>query len=315
MKAGTGSRVRNLGPVYIGLLLGSLFWGTSFAAAKIGLRELSPLNLVIVRFSMASALFLVILGCGRERSRIQLRDVPRFLVLGFLVVSSYFYFQFLALRYTTTVTSSLIIATSPIFTALISHVTGHDRLRALAVAGISFAFMGVILIVTQGHWNGLLQSGSWKGDLLLLLNALVWSSFTFYGKTLLQTYRPFVAIAYTQMAGTALLLPLAFFATRLAPDPLYIQIRHITWPTYLGALYLAAPCSVFAYYTWFKGVEALGPVKTSVFNYFNPLFAIAAAIVILHEPLSLLTVFGGAMVIVGVYATNLSRQQGIVAVD
>ncbi|HWQ09507.1 MAG TPA: EamA family transporter, partial [Holophaga sp.] len=64
MTAQGGRRAR----VYLGLAVGSLFWGTSFAAAKIGLRELSPLNLVIVRFAMASALFAVILGFG-ERPR------------------------------------------------------------------------------------------------------------------------------------------------------------------------------------------------------------------------------------------------------
>jgi len=47
------------GGVYFGLLAGSLFWGTSFAAAKIGLRELSPLNLMIARFGLASVLFAV----------------------------------------------------------------------------------------------------------------------------------------------------------------------------------------------------------------------------------------------------------------
>ena len=31
----------------------------------------------------------------------------------------------------------------------------------------------IVLIITHGHWNELLLSGSWKGDLLLLLNALV----------------------------------------------------------------------------------------------------------------------------------------------
>jgi drug/metabolite transporter (DMT)-like permease len=299
--------------VYAGLTLGSLFWGTSFAAAKIGLRELSPLNLVIVRFSLASVLFALIFGCGRRWPRIRLRDVPRFLVLGFLVIASYFYFQFLALRYTTTVASALIIATSPIFTALISHAAGRERLRAPAAAGIAAAFAGVVLIVTRGSWNGLLQSGSWKGDGLLLLNALVWSGFTVYGQTLLQDYRPFEAIACTQMAGTLLLLPLAFVATPLAPVPLYLQIRHLAWPTWLGALYLAVPCSVFAYHVWFKGVEALGPVRTSVFTYLNPLFAIAAAIIILREPLTVITLAGGALVILGVYATNSSRQRSLAA--
>ena len=259
-----------LGPVYLGLGIGSLVWGTSFAAAKISLREVSPLNLVLLRFGLASLLFAVILGCSRDRPRLPWHDVPRFLVLGFLVIASYFYLQFVALRITTTVSSSLIIATSPVFTALISHLTGRERLRGLAAVGIATAFAGVVLIVTNGRWSGLLGGDSWKGDLILLLNAVVWSSFTVYGRTLMQTYSPLVAIAYVQMAGTLLLLPLAFLATPLAPVPLVAQLRTLTWQTWAAALYLAGPCSVLGYVVWYQGVAALGAVRTSVFQLHQP---------------------------------------------
>ena len=136
---------------------------------------------------------------------------------------------------------------------------------------------------------------------------MVWSGFTIYGRKLTRTYRPIEAIAFVQIAGTLLLLPLAFFATRLAPEPLYIQLRHITWPTALGALYLAGPCSVFGYYAWYRGVEALGPVRTSVFAYLNPLFAIGAGLVLLRESPTLFTLMGGSMILLGVYATQRSR--------
>jgi drug/metabolite transporter (DMT)-like permease len=295
------------GAIYLGLGLGSLVWGTSFAAAKISLRELPPLNLVILRFGLASLLFAVILACRKDRPRLPWHDAPRFLVLGFLVIASYFYLQFLALRYTTTVSSSLIIATSPVFTALISHLWGRERLKGLAAVGIATAFAGVVLIVTNGKWSGLLGGDSWKGDALLLLNAVVWSSFTVYGRTLMQSYSPLAAIAYVQMAGTLLLLPLAFLATPLAPVPLAAQLRTLTWPTWVGALYLAAPCSVLGYVVWYRGVAALGAVRTSVFSYINPLFAISAAILLLHEPLTALTLVGGALVLLGVYTTNRTR--------
>ena len=302
-----------LGSVYLGLAIGALAWGSSFAAAKISLRQVSPLNLVILRFGLASLLFAAILGCRRDRPRLPWRDAPRFLVLGFLVIASYFYLQFVALHITTTVSSSLIIATSPVFTALISHLTGRERLWGLAAAGIAIAFAGVVLIVTNGRWSGLLGGDSWKGDLLLLLNAVVWSSFTVYGRTLMRTYSPLVAIAYVQMAGTLLLLPLALrWATPLAPEPLVAQVRNLSWSTWAAALYLAAPCSVLGYVVWYRGVAALGAVRTSVFSYINPLVAIAAAVLLLHEPLTALTLAGGALVLLGVYTTNRTRLAGAV---
>jgi drug/metabolite transporter (DMT)-like permease len=128
----------------------------------------------------------------------------------------------------------------------------------------------------------------------------------------MRTYSPLVAIAYVQMAGTLLLLPLAFVATPLAPEPLVAQVRTLSWSTWAAALYLAAPCSVLGYVVWYRGVAALGAVRTSVFSYINPLVAIAAAVLLLHEPLTALTLAGGALVLLGVYTTNRTRLAGAV---
>ncbi|SFM18931.1 EamA-like transporter family protein [Pelosinus propionicus DSM 13327] len=47
--------------IHLLLLTVPVFWGTSYVAAKIGMQDLLPLNLVIVRFIIASLLFSLIL--------------------------------------------------------------------------------------------------------------------------------------------------------------------------------------------------------------------------------------------------------------
>jgi drug/metabolite transporter (DMT)-like permease len=293
--------------IYLGLIAVSLLWGTSFAAAKIGLNELLPLNLVIFRFIIASFVFSIILLTMRGHNRIESRDIPRFVILGFLAITSYFYIQFTGLLYTTTINSALIIATSPIFTALFGRMLGWERISLPATIGIFIAFAGVSTIITNGQLSGIFETDTLKGNILLLLNAIVWAGVTVYGKTILLKYRPFVAMAYIHICGTILLIPFAFFPTPLAPVPLISQISGITQPTILTTLYLSLLCSVFAYHMWYVGVEKIGAVRTAVFTYLNPLFAMITGIWLLGEQMTVYIISGGLLIIVGVYITNQKR--------
>lgn len=176
--------------MYTALITVSFLWGTSFAAAKIGMYELEPLNLVIFRFLIASAVFgVVLLQTGTYRL-LRRQDIPRFILLGFLAIASYFYIQYTGLRYTTTINAALIVATSPIWTVLFSTILGYDSITPLGIAGIAIAFTGVSAIITNGQWINLFNPSTITGDILLLVNAVVWAGFTVYGKTILKNIGP-----------------------------------------------------------------------------------------------------------------------------
>ncbi len=295
------------GFIYAALLSVSFLWGASFAAAKVGMAELAPLNLVTLRFVIAAAIFGAILLLRRERSTIERADVWRFVVLGFTMVTSYFYIQFTALTFTTTVNAALIVATIPVWTAIFAAALGWERVLPLGATGIVVALGGVSLIIGGGRGGAdLLSSATLPGDVLILVNALTWAGVTLYGKAIMRKYPPFLTMAWTHIFGTLLLLPFAFVATPLAPVPLAGQIGGITWPTVGSALFLALLCSVYAYYVWYLGVERLGAVRTSLFSYFNPLFAAVVGVLYMGETLSVYVVSGGLIVLAGVYVTNVA---------
>jgi len=290
--------------IYAALLSVSFLWGASFAAAKIGMADLAPLNLVILRFILASAIFGGILLTRKSKAAVEKRDLPRLIGLGFFAVTSYFYIQYTGLKYTTTINAALIIATVPAWTALIGAGLGWERITAAGGLGIAVAFAGVALIVGGGRGADLLSSATLPGDCLLLINAVTWAGITVYGKTILKKYSPFVAMAWVHIFGTLMLLPLAFIPSPLAPAPLVRQLAGVTWPTVASAFYLAVLCSVYAYYVWYSGVEKLGAVNTAAFSYFNPLFAAIVGTLFMSETLSVYTVSGGGIVLAGVYLIN-----------
>lgn len=294
--------------LYAALTGVSLLWGTSFAAAQIGMRELAPLHLVTLRFILASLLMIIMLLCMQD-NRIDRADLPRFFGLGFMAITSYFWIQYTGLQYTSSIDAALIIATSPIATAFLAAATGGERLGRRVALGSAAAFTGVFLIITKGNLGALFQSQSSFGSLLLLCNSLVWASFTLYGKTVLKKYRPFVAIAYIHICGTLLLLPAASIPGLFAEQPILEAFSRITLPTVGAAVYLALLCSVYAYYIWYMGIEVLGAVRTAAFNYMNPMFAIIAGLLFMGETLSGWAAIGGALVLGGVYCINAANMK------
>lgn len=288
---------------YLGLIITCAFWGTSFAVAKIGLYQLSPVNLVILRFILASVMFGgMVLLLKRDAWRIDWKDIPLFIWLGFIGVAAYFVVQYYCLLYNTTVNTSLIIGTSPIITGFLAARFGGEQVSRRHFLGMGVAFAGLVFLVTKGDFNLDLWSAL-GANLLVLLNACMWSLFTLSGKRVLVKYDPFVVVAYLSIIGTMLMLPLAVIRTPLTEPTLVRQFGSITLLTWGTAAYLALTCSVIGYFFWYRGVQRLGAAKTAMFNYVNPLVALLTSLILFDEGINGFVLLGGALVLTGVYLT------------
>lgn len=294
--------------IYLALLGVSFCWGSSFAVAKIGVQELAPINLVIMRFLIAS-IFMGGILLFQRKFKLQKKDIPHFLFWGFIAISSYFAIQYTAIKYTSSVNAALIVATSPIFTVIFSRFLGEAKINLRIILGIIVAFSGVVLLITNGTMIALFTFETLMGDMLLLSNAIIWGLFTAYGKSVMKNYSPFAAMTYVHIFGTTMLLPLIFLRSPLATVPLYQEIMQISLPTICAIIYLAIFCSAYSYYIWYRAVEEIGAVKTSVFSYFNPVVAIFAGYILLDEALKIYSFVGGVIVLTGVTIINLSRSK------
>jgi len=303
--------LKKLYNIHFLLLTVPVFWGTSYVAAKIGMRDLLPLNLVILRFAIASLLFSLILLIKKKDVYLEKKDIPQFFLLGLMAITFFYYIHYTGLQYTTSTNAGLIMATSPIFAALFCVVTKKENVNKHNFLGIGIAFIGVLLVITQGKISSLYHQKTLFGDSLIILNALMWAWVTLKGKTVLEKYSPFVAMAYIHIFGTVLLLPFAFFSTSLAEISLWQQLRVVSWSTILAAIYLAVFCSVYSYFIWYVGVSKIGAVKTAAYNYFNPIMASLAGFIVFHEQITIYIALGGCLVILGVYITNQKMKLSI----
>ncbi|VBB08647.1 Hypothetical protein LUCI_3925 [Lucifera butyrica] len=303
--------MKKLYNIHLLLLTVPIFWGTSYVAAKIGMRDLLPLNLAIMRFVIASLLFSLILLLKKKDIYLDKKDIPQFFLLGFMAITFFYYIHYTGLQYTTSTNAGLIMATSPIFVALFCILTKQESVESHSLLGTCIAFIGVLLVITQGKISSLYHQKTLLGDSLIILNAMMWAWVTLNGKTVLGKYSPFVAMAYIHIFGTVLLLPFAFISTSLAEISLWQQLPAVGWSTILASAYLAIFCSVYSYFIWYLGVSKIGAVKTAAFNYFTPIMASLAGFTVFHEQMTGYIALGGFLVTLGVYITNQKMKLSI----
>jgi len=281
-----------------------ILWGCSFAVSKYGLQELSPLNLAGARFCLASVIFGVILLTQKPRRALERQDFLAMVVAGFMAITSYFYIQYTGLLYTTSINAALLLATSPIWTTIFGVALRQERITAKAFGGILLAFVGISLVISRGRTFSLFDLQTLRGDLMLLLNALVWAGFTLYGKKIMQKYPPFTAMAYIHIFGTIMLLPVILIPNGANPVTLLQQLPGVKISTIISIVFLAALCSVYGFGMWYRGITKIGAVRTAAFYYMSPMFALFAGVWLLNETFSLGVIAGGVMVVTGVYLTN-----------
>lgn len=284
------------------LSLVAIIWGGSFIAARVALRELSPIALATIRFLLAAAMFLPLLMAS-PRYRAPWRSIPKLTAFGLLAVTFYFIFQYNGVARTSASLSAIVITLSPLVTVLMSAVFLRERLNGSQGVGIIVATAGAVLLVTRGSVE-LGGNDYWLGIFFLILNVLGWGLYNILGKRALESQHPMTLTAYMTILGALCLLPFA------AVDGGLVALGSASSGTWLAIGYLVVLSSVVAYVAYNYALRILPASQASVFQFLNPVAASLLAYFLIDEPLTLATAIGGIMAIAGVYLVNRQATPG-----
>lgn len=288
--------------IYSKLILTMAFWGGTFIAARIAVQTMEPFAAAFCRFAIASlCLILLTLRLEGQLPRLTIRQGVLLLVLGLSGVFAYNAFFFLGLQTVPASRAALIVATNPVFIAIFSALLLKEPLTRLKIVGILLSLVGVTVVISGGNPATLFAGEVGQGELYILGCVASWVVYTLVGKRVMGNLSPLMATTYACLLGTLALLGVALLRGLVAD-----------WPTFAPAAWLSvAYLGIFgtaAGFNWYyEGVLAIGSAKASIFINLVPVFAIALAVLVLGEPITLPLVIGGALVITGVFLTNRSH--------
>jgi drug/metabolite transporter (DMT)-like permease len=279
-------------------------WGANFSVVKFALRDLAPLPFTTLRFLLASGVLWVFLKAGGDRVRINRLHWPAAIGLGLIGTTVYQTLFIYGIDWTHAGNASLMLASAPVFSTVLSTAFRQERSSPTAVAGVGTSVLGIALVVLGGSHGVSFGAGTLTGDLAVLIAAFAWSVYTVGSAPLVHRYGVVPMTAVTMWAGTLGLLIVSLPAV-LAQN--WTAVRPTAW---LAVSYSGVFAIATAYFLWYHCVRQIGNTRTAVYTNFTPLVALLVASLTLGEAPTLLQAVGAAGVLGGsvlVHAGKIDR--------
>ncbi|WP_241740631.1 DMT family transporter [Lysinibacillus sphaericus] len=274
------------------MLITSLLWGGNFVVAKTLVAHASPLTLTTVRWLIA-VIVLVPLVWWKEKKLVPPKQaIVPLMLMGVTGVAFFNIFQFLALERTTSTNAGLISTMNTISIALFSFVLLKEKITKWQLSAMILSLFGVVLVLSKGDWQLLLDFQFNTGDLWMLAAVCVWGLYSVCSKWAMQTTSPLMATFYAGIFGVLMLLP--FTSTDFT-------FTNVNTSFILSMLYTGIISTVVCMVFWNIGLQKLGATTSGIFLNFNPIFTALLAYLFIGENMSWLQGIGGLIVIVGCY--------------
>lgn len=271
-----------------------MIWGASSLAGKLALHSFPPMMLAFARFALSAGLMYGVAGACKVDLRVARQDWSRFWAMGVLGLALTYLLFYAGLSRTTVADASLLMATEPVYLAILSWALLREPMPLTKAMGIAAGLAGVILIVSHGgsllHWSGV-QAGGLMIALALTFEALS----SIVGKRLVSRYPAMTVITYQMAAGALALAPFAGWELWTSHAPIVLTPGAL-W----SFAYLVVPCTVLAYTVWFTLIERIQVSDISVFLFVQPLFGALIGAAVLHDPITSEAVIGSALVVAAI---------------
>lgn len=285
--------------IYSEALFAVIVWGASFIATKIALEDISPISIVWLRFLMGVIILGVAVVLRRQFALPDKKEWIYFALLGFLGITFHQWLQSNGLQTSEAGTTAWIVATTPVFMALLGWFLLRERLGWTKSLGILLAFLGVLVVVSKGDLASISvgRFGA-PGDVLILISAVNWAVFSALSRRGLKSHSASLMMFYVMSFGWLFTSVLFITATG------FQEIRSLTFVGWMAVAFLGIFCSGLAYIAWYDALKALTTAQTGVFLYLEPLVAVVVAFFLLGEQITLASLLGGAVILFGVWLVN-----------
>lgn len=274
-------------------------WAANFIVVKAANEQIPPVTFAFLRFSLAAATLLLALRWREGSFGWPGRDAVAILGLGALGFGVYQILWSIALQDIPAGDSALLVAATPVITALLAVTSGADTLTRTKIGGSLVSFAGVAVIVVSGP--GLSFGSALVGDLLTIVAAVCWSVYTAFGAPILRRHSPLRTTAWA-MVGGSLVLAIPGVFQGVAAD--WSAVRPEAWGGLLFSAFLPAG---IANVVVFSAIKLLGPTRITAYQFLVPFIAVLIGAAFLSEPIRVEQLVGGAVIVLGVVITRSDR--------
>lgn len=287
---------------YILLSLATIFWGIQPLCIKILIANWTPASLTCLRYLFISMILFFIMYLRHEKKFIPPKNcIIPLLLMGLTGIAINNVSQFTGLKYSTITNCTLIAATGPAVTALLSAIFIRERLKLLQWIGIVISFVGVIFLITKGSWEILTNFKFNPGDILFFTCQIVWAAYSIIGLRVMKHLSAIAVTAWSGLLGSIEVALFALFTNQLG----YVNLDISGWSSFAFVVLCGGVGSMLF---WNIGVKNAGPSMAAIFSNLTPIFGMLCGAVFLSEEIGFMQISGALAIFIGVYITIHSEQ-------
>lgn len=271
-----------------------MLWGGAFFFSKVALGELRPFTVVLLRFGVAAIAMLLVVRLTGHRMPRSPRTWAGFVVLGAL--NNFVPFSLIAWGqvHITSGLASILNATTPLFTAVVAHAWGQERLHAHRIGGVLLGLGGVAVLIGPGAFRHL--GASTLGELAIVGAAVSYAFAGTYGRR----YRALPAVV--PVAGMLTTSALMALPAALALDrPWTARPSGAVVGALLG---LALLSTALGFLIYFRLLSSVGATNVMLVTLLIPVTALLLGSLVLGERVTAAALAGMALIAGGLLAID-----------
>lgn len=239
------------------------------------------------RYALAAPVLAGIAGPKAVFS-VPLRRILALLALGGGGQAVVTYLSLSALEWLPAASLGFLFYTYPAWVAVFAAVTGLERLTPTRIGALTLALFGITLMV-GAPWDLALP---FPGVIRALGAAVVYALYIPLLHRLRGPLDPATASAWLIVGAAAIFIAMALYENAFVVPSTPAGWGFVAW--------IALYCTVVAFLTFLRGLEALGPVRSAILSTTEPLFTSVLALAILAQPLGMPTILGGTCIVAAI---------------
>ena len=291
---------------YIAVLLSMLIWSASGIAVKEALVALSPMTMIVIRFTLAVLLMLVVGLCARKSEMFRLqkvdkKDLPLFILGGIFQPFLYYIletFSYDALSSPTI--AEALLSTSPVLAPFFAAAILREHVTRYNILGIIVSTVGMLLLVLVGASDFSIGNPWGIACAFAAVSAAV--LYTIVLRRIPPKYNPLTVVFYVQLSALVLFYPLCGFTDGVSGFAHLAEVDTVQlWRSLAAVGYLALGASVVAFICFCYTVRVIGVTRTNAFNNVRPAFTAIWMLLFFGEQLPWAKWLGILLIIIGLF--------------
>jgi drug/metabolite transporter (DMT)-like permease len=228
--------------------------------------------------------------------RLTLKGQTGGLFLSALILFLHFWVMATGMITTTATNTAWILTTAPLFIAVLSFFLLKESFGKFQALGIILATVGVIILVSKGDLGSLDWISS-AGDWIVLGSCVTWAFYTIVTRKVTKTINPLVATFWMILIAGAVIVPYSLITS--GPSVYVMPSEGV-----VAVIFLGVGCLAISFWSWSEGLSRKPAAEVGIYLYFEPLFTMAAATTLLHEPITVWIILGAFFIVTAVYISE-----------